>query len=254
MSEGSVVVAKFSVPLEAEMAKGLLESEGIAAQVSGDLSSAVYNVGAAGALVQLLVSAADADRAAAVLNDHKERLRHGDEWLEEAEEDVWVCSVCGTAVDKDLLECTACQTPKEAVLTGPGSRLHLRRATPDEDERKSDQIAPEPKPPVSDFPEPEKDIEAPNLPMLYASDLAWRAFLGAVAPLLIFPFMCVNPVFLIVILPFLGYSAWCLVRLGFFSSGELGKASWVFLLGALAVHSLYIILVSLFVRTLFNSP
>src|SRR5258707_3137037 len=92
MSETSVTVAKYSMPLEAQLAKGLLESEGIPVQLSGDLTATMLNYGAAGGLVELRVPAADADRALRILHLQHGRVRPGDDWAGEAGGDarVWL--------------------------------------------------------------------------------------------------------------------------------------------------------------------
>src|ERR1700687_3999023 len=125
MSEPSfVTVATYTMPQEADMAKGLLETEGIAAQVFGGAVVTPMNYGVGG-LVQLQVAADDAERALALLHAQQERVRRND-WEDEPEEDVWVCSLCGTPVSKDLLECVACRSPRDALQTGPGARANLR--------------------------------------------------------------------------------------------------------------------------------
>ena len=110
MSERFVTVAKYSVSLEAEMAKSFLENEGIAVQLTGDLTPTMLPIGSIGGHAQLQVRESDAERAAALLAEHFDKRELNDNWKDEAEADpdVWVCSLCGEPVNKELLTCTAC--------------------------------------------------------------------------------------------------------------------------------------------------
>jgi hypothetical protein len=233
----------------------MLENAGIAAQVTDDLTATMVNYGAAGGMVDLLVAASEASRALALLQAHQESVRRDDEWMDETQEDVWVCSLCGTAVDKDGMECTACQTPRDAVQTGPDARRHLRPAWPDELNEPRDRItAEEPlaPPPVA---EPDKEIEAPNLLTLYGDGLARRAFLVGFAPVVAFMFLYTNPLFfLLFYFPFWCYSAWCLIRLAFFGGGDLGRAGLLFLAGAIVVNLGYVGVIIYYFAILFIPP
>jgi hypothetical protein len=251
MADSPVTVAKYANSVEAELAKNFLTGHGIPAQVSGD-SSMTFNLGPLAGLVQLLVRESDRARAAELLADHFDAAELNRDWQDEAQADtaVWVCSLCGTTTSNDVAECQGCNTPRDAVQTRRGRRIDARSAWSEESFDKQEEVTLEKPDQSQEMVEPKPAIEALDLSMLYSRDLAWRAFLGAVAPLVILPVMCPNPAFLLVCLPFVGYSVWCLIRLGFYSTGDLGKASWVYLLGALAAHGLYLFLFVLFVRAL----
>ncbi len=241
MSDGFATVAKYSVPLEAQLAKGLLESEGIEVQLFGDLGATMLNYGAAGGLVELRVAVWDAARALRLLEAQRERVRRGDEWQDEADEDVWVCTLCGSAVPNDRTACTDCKTPRDAVQTDAGGRLQLQRATPEDRSNAPAGIRAD-QPPAASIKteEAEGTVNAPNLVTLYGDDLAKRACLAALAPLLTAPFTCITMVFLPVFLVFAAISAWYLLQLVLFNNGELSRTGWLYLVAALVFNASYI--------------
>jgi hypothetical protein len=120
MLEPVVTVAKFSNPLQAELARNFLESNGIPAKVGG--SDAATPIGALGGLAQLNVRKSDAELAADLLAAHLNEATLDDDWLDRVENDpsVWVCPLCGAAVSNDLAECDSCQTQREAIQTTDG--------------------------------------------------------------------------------------------------------------------------------------
>jgi hypothetical protein len=122
MSEQNVVVATYIHAYEAELARNLLESQGITVFLNG---------GAMG-LVPLLdtfrieVDADDAARASAILAE----VSLEKDWEEKAESGagVWTCSVCGEPVAESMDMCFACSTPRDAIRTEvPPSLVQLPR-------------------------------------------------------------------------------------------------------------------------------
>src|SRR5579872_1408299 len=111
-----ITVATFSLPYEAELAKSLLENEGIESFLTGGLSVDVL-LGAGGMAdqVRLQVHDQDAQRAAGILAAHQAALEDGWEDKAEHDPDVWVCSLCGSPVSNGLSACLACQTPREGI-------------------------------------------------------------------------------------------------------------------------------------------
>jgi hypothetical protein len=113
MSDRVVTIASFAFTPEAEMAKNLLETEGIPAFLAGELSANLLN-NAAGE-VQLQVRAQDAQRAVAVLAAAEATL--DDDWETQTERGVWTCPICGTAVPLDERVCPACHTSNPGITT-----------------------------------------------------------------------------------------------------------------------------------------
>jgi hypothetical protein len=121
MSDRFVTVATYGLALEAEMAKNLLETEGVASFLEGELSATAF-VGnsSLGGLIRLQVSERDAARAAGILAASAAEATLDDDWESEAEEGagVWVCALCGTPVSDRLTVCYACSTPRTDIRTG----------------------------------------------------------------------------------------------------------------------------------------
>jgi hypothetical protein len=241
MSDSFVTVATFSVALEAQMARSLLQDEGIPAQVTGDLAATTLGISALGGQVQVMVAPENVDRAKELLAPFLDKAQLSEDWQDEAESDAWVCSLCGTAVSNELIHCTACATARDAVQTGLGIQSHVRRQSPEQFLDKPDEITTEQ--PVSSpgIEEPDQEIEAPNLARLYGDDLVKRALAGAMVPFLFYLaylFTCWPFWFLLIYIPATGYSGWCLARLFLFSNADLSKRGLFYLIVALMLHVL----------------
>ncbi len=145
MSDRFVIVASYHFPLEAQMAKNLLETEGIHAFLAGELTGDTLN--GLGQEVHLQVHEQDARRAVSVLASVSAEASLDDDWEARAESGagVWTCSLCGTPVPLDVAVCPACQTPNANVTT---NRLDTwtaaARARRQPDEPKSGQVQAEP--------------------------------------------------------------------------------------------------------------
>lgn len=133
MPERFVTVATYGVPLEAEMAKNLLETEGIASFLDGELTALAFVGNSAMGQIRLQVSDQDAPRAAALLAAHAAEATLDADWETQAEEGagVWICSLCGTPVSDLLTVCFACQTRRTDIrAAGPGRDTRLQDAPP----------------------------------------------------------------------------------------------------------------------------
>jgi hypothetical protein len=133
MPERFVTVATYGVPLEAEMAKNLLETEGIASFLEGDLTASAFFGNSTLGLIRLQVNDRDAPRAAGILAASAAEATLDEDWESEAEEGagVWVCSLCGTPVSDRLTVCYACETPRTDICTGdPNTDTRLPPAPP----------------------------------------------------------------------------------------------------------------------------
>jgi hypothetical protein len=117
MSKALVTVMTFDHSFEAQLAKNLLENEGIASTLTGELSSdllmGMLGTGLIGRQIALLVREDDAQRAVALLAE----VELNKDWEDEAESgsDVWICSICGEPISNRLSICFACQTPRDAI-------------------------------------------------------------------------------------------------------------------------------------------
>jgi hypothetical protein len=119
-----VTVAGFTGSVEAEIARGRLESEGIPAFVTGDLTASTFSgFSNLGGRIELRVPAEHLARAVQILSvcgdaEHLSDEARG-EWGDEGP--VWVCSLCGDVVRAVLPLCPACHTPRgQAPDYNPG--------------------------------------------------------------------------------------------------------------------------------------
>jgi hypothetical protein len=103
-----VTVQSFDREHEAQLARNLLEAEGVPAFVSGEMSAVPLP-----GLVHLQVRATDAPRAVALLA----AVALDDDWEGRTTAGAWTCSVCGDAVLGGLMVCSTCATPGDAVRT-----------------------------------------------------------------------------------------------------------------------------------------
>ena len=119
MSDKFVSVMKFHQSFEAQLAKNLLDNEGIESLLSGEqMSDLQLGNSAMGDQIVLQVREKDAQRAAGILAAVA-AAKLDDNWEEQAESgnDVWLCSICGEPVSNRLSICYSCQTPREGIRT-----------------------------------------------------------------------------------------------------------------------------------------
>lgn len=118
MSDSFLTVATFHRTFEAQLAKNLLEEEGIPSTLSGELTADMLPFGQAGGGDQIVLQVveSDAQRAAGILAAVA-AARLEENWEDEAESgsDVWICSICGKPISNRLSICFACQTPREGI-------------------------------------------------------------------------------------------------------------------------------------------
>jgi hypothetical protein len=121
MSDRFVTVASYTFPPEAQMAKNLLEAEGIPAVIAGEMTGDIL-VGM-GDPIHLQVRAVDARRAVSILAVVASEAGLDDDWEQRAESGagVWVCSLCGAPVGTGATACPACGTPRTGIQTGDRS-------------------------------------------------------------------------------------------------------------------------------------
>ncbi len=140
MADRFITVATFHNNFEAQLAKNLLENEGIECILGGALASAMLFGGlAAPDPIVLQVREEDAKRAAGALAA-VEAARLDEDWEQQAESGagVWICSICGEPISNRLTICHSCQTPREGIRASPPrdsiSGREERITPPNEDE------------------------------------------------------------------------------------------------------------------------
>lgn len=104
MPEKLVAVASFTTPVEAELAKNHLETEGISARLANDSTVGwFWYISNAVGGIQLLVGEEQAERALAIL----ESAPGGQDipGSGESEEATWTCERCGAQVSAELEYC-----------------------------------------------------------------------------------------------------------------------------------------------------
>ena len=128
MSDHFVTVQKFNKSYEAQLAKNLLESEGIPSIVSGELSQDMMLAVTGLDEIALQVREEDAQRATGILAAVA-AAKLDEDWEEQAESGagVWTCSICGEPISNNLSVCYSCQTPRESIRAGdPRDRTSIQ--------------------------------------------------------------------------------------------------------------------------------
>lgn len=236
MSDQFVTVMTFHQSFEAQLAKNLLEDEGIDSMLSGELTADMLPLGQAGGSDQIVlrVHEDDAQRAAGILAAVA-AAKLDDNWEEQAESGagVWLCSICGEPISNRLSVCYSCQTPREGIRAdAPRERtaIQLNPATlpTGEEVQKRDEIAraPAPLPIASPPPGPvvptAETHEQPSLTDA-GDDLARRAFLAA--------FLGIGTILLLPL-------AWYYLLRALLFNGEMSPRGSRHLFGALLVNGL----------------
>jgi hypothetical protein len=115
MAEYTEVIATFETGMEAQLARMILEAEGIEAVVSGDVPSAA-SFALLGPLqyarIELSVGASDVARAQSALRQSASQAELDADWEDSAESAVsgWLCLGCDTEVPLDQDACPECGT------------------------------------------------------------------------------------------------------------------------------------------------
>jgi hypothetical protein len=208
MSDKLVFVAAFAMPVEAQLARGLLEADGIKAFLTGGGSVNVFSgVQGLGGQIRLQVAEGDADRAAEILAPHFDRATDDGDAESGDDAALWLCPLCGDAVSEDLDFCPACDTPRPAgrqslAVTSVPRHAQVSQEIQEEPAVKHEKITSDE--PLEAAPLAlEHDFVAPDMETMVGDDLVRRAFLASLFPFLI------------------PYSLWLLGRLAFYS----GKVS-----------------------------
>jgi len=123
MSEKFVLVASFSIPYQAELARNRLQAEGVRVLMSGQIGASTFGFGVLGGQIRLEVPEAEFDKAHAILAEvlaEQEGPPPGWEKAAEQPEGLWICPMCGSAVSRARFTCPDCgtaRTPDAAPAT-----------------------------------------------------------------------------------------------------------------------------------------
>jgi rubrerythrin len=233
MADTFVKVATFNQSFEAELAKNLLENEGITSLVSGAITADMLPLGQAGASDQIVlqVRADDAQRAVGLLAEVAAAKLESN-WEEQAESGagVWICSICGEPISNRLSMCYACQTPREGIRADEPHERHAIQPPHDEIQRRAETtnipVVPS-TPPNAPSPRREQE-ESESLSLTPGDDLARHAFGAAM--------FCLLTVFISFPL-----SIYYLLKL-FFSDEDLSPKGRRYLYGALLINGTYVLI------------
>jgi hypothetical protein len=113
MEERFIVVASFTAPLAAQRALQELEEAGVQAFLSGEMTANAFaGMSMLGPQLTLLAARTDRKRALDVLSVLHRAVP--DDWEDsvDVEEGVWLCPLCGSAVDEQENQCPSCSTPR----------------------------------------------------------------------------------------------------------------------------------------------
>jgi hypothetical protein len=134
-----VTVASFTSTVEAQLAKNLLESSGIAAFLAGELTANTLTGLFGGTHLQ--VHEENAQRAVALLAVASAQVSLDEDWEAKAEQGLWTCSVCGTAIPLGKNICPSCGTSNAGIITDRRDTIPAPKRPPEADQvKKSDQI------------------------------------------------------------------------------------------------------------------
>jgi hypothetical protein len=237
MSDKFVTVAKYNNNFEAQLAKNLLENEGLECIIGGAFSSDILFSGLAAAdPIVLQVRVEDAERASMALAA-VEAARLDEDWEQQAESDsgVWICSICGEPISNRLSMCYSCQTPREGIRTSaPRDQTAIQEAPVTvpavEADQTRDEIVctPAPAPSLAPAHGKEEGMRKQELLTAAGNDLARRALIASICW---------------VLLPL----AWFYLYKLIFFPCELSRKGMLYLYGALLFNGLFILVLVLLV-------
>jgi Putative prokaryotic signal transducing protein len=237
MSDKLVFVAAFNMPVEAQLARGLLEADEIKAFLTGGESVNVFSgVQGLGGQIRLQVADADAERAAAILAPHFDHHPDDDGAESGDHAALWLCPLCGDAVGNDLDVCPACETPRPAARESLGVTAIPRRRPVSQEIQEEPAVKPEKF--TSDEPLEaaqsalDGDIDVPDMETLVGDDLVRRAFFSSL-------FGVLSP-----------YSIWLLGQLAFYQ-GKISPRLMPRLYWAIAIDACWLLFLLVFFAQFF---
>jgi hypothetical protein len=256
MEERFVTVGEYSKTYEAWLARDRLIAEGLRAFLDGETGHDLFpSMGLS--VIRLRVPESEAARAVGILVSIGTEEAPGPASAKEAEEGVWVCSICGDGVPLDRAACSACGTSRGAYhdrQPGPvrtGRPRSARGETTDAIQKKEEGTTAEAPEPAPLLPE-EEEVDLPPLETFQGDDLARRAFLAALFGLILaggafvslLPGVLSGGVFCL-------YSLWTLGRL-FLHAGEVSSAGLWHMVGAAVLNIPTLLLWLMLARSLWG--
>src|SRR5262245_3348058 len=115
MAEKFVLVASFSVPYQAELARNRLQAEGVPVLMAGEIAASTLGFIGPGGQIRLEVPESRFEKARAILAEclgELEKPPPGWEAVAEQTEGLWVCPLCGSSVSRARFTCPDCGTPR----------------------------------------------------------------------------------------------------------------------------------------------
>jgi hypothetical protein len=115
----TVVVGSFGSAIEADLARNLLEREGISCLVDDADAKNIFGMARLNISINLAVRAEDAPRAAALLAEAEMNATLDDDWESIAEQTA-VCTLCGEPLLSEEVVCSGCSTPRDGIRAAGG--------------------------------------------------------------------------------------------------------------------------------------
>jgi hypothetical protein len=235
MSDKFVTVQTFNNSFKAQLAKNLLENEGIESMVSGELAQDMMS-GTGLSQIALQVHEDQAQHAAGILAAVEAEAQLDEDWEEQAQSGVWVCTICGEPISNRLSICYSCQTPREGIRAAAPRGSTAIQPNPStlptgEEVQKRDEIARAPAPAPAPVPSPiisSQEEEEPELATVRGDNLARRAFLASMLGVMTLVFLPI---------------AWCNLLLAVVSDKPMSPRGIRYLYGALAINGLFVVIV-----------
>jgi hypothetical protein len=263
MAETYVTVATYIDPMEAEMARSRLEAEGITAQMIGNETADLFSgmVGLVGS-IQVRVPEQKREAAVALLAQVEQaRLDRGWENRTEFDAGVWVCPLCGEAVEESLSVCPSCQTerpvaPRHGIqdregLSSPSAPAGSSAAAGSQEIQQPGRMGKKKKKEKRHrSTSVEGDVDLPPVDTFLGDDLARRACLAG-----LFTLMCAGLARLAAVIAVFGfiplglYSLWLLARLAIFP-GPLSSRGMLLFYSAIAFDLIALLIAVAFVAPL----
>jgi hypothetical protein len=176
MAEKFVLVASFSVPYQAELARNRLQAEGVPVLMVGEIAASTLGFIGPGGQVRLEVPEDQFEKARAILAEcmgELEKPPPGWEAAAEQAEGLWVCPLCGSSVSRARFTCPDCGTargpdavPAPDTAIQSGARRAAVAAEPEQPQTEAAAEAPA-------EPAPVEDIRPPDLNRLLRPDLVY---------------------------------------------------------------------------------
>ncbi|MFQ3651170.1 MAG: DUF2007 domain-containing protein [Gemmataceae bacterium] len=112
----TVVVGSFGSAVEANLARNLLEREGIACILDDADAKNIFGLARLNISIHLAVQGKDAPRATALLAEAEMNATLEDDW-ETLAEHTAVCTLCDEPLLGEQTVCANCATPREGIRT-----------------------------------------------------------------------------------------------------------------------------------------